>query len=274
MYIYTDGSKTDNGRVAAAFYVPSADVRQAARLNDDVTIYAAEMTAINMVLQWLVTLEKLPTTVIFSDSLSSLQSLRGNKHSSRPNLMTTRQLLDAVSDNVTLAWVPGHSSISGNETVDGLAKNATQHGSTDINIGYELQDGKATVEQYIDKKWQQQWTTSTKGRHFYRVQPRVSRHAQRTCNNRRKETTTGRLRLGKCCLNQYLYVIKQHPTGLCANCNVPETIEHHLLECPTSKATTKLKQTCTQLGHAYNLETILSTDELLDTAYSALDRRI
>ena len=54
--IYTDGSKTGNGIVAAAFYVSSADVRQAARLNDDVTIYAAEMTAINMVLQWLMTL--------------------------------------------------------------------------------------------------------------------------------------------------------------------------------------------------------------------------
>jgi hypothetical protein len=61
---------------------------------------------------------------------------------------------------------------------------------------------------------------------------------------------------------------------MCTACNVPETIEHHLLECPTSKTTARLKQACSELGLAYNLETILSTDALLDTAYSALDRRI
>jgi len=105
LHIYTDGSKTENGLVAAAFCIPSMKVNQAARLHNNLSIYAAEIMAINMALQWILTLTRIPIAVIFSDSLASLKTLKCLNTSTRHNLMhSSIQLLQAVGDRVTLVW--------------------------------------------------------------------------------------------------------------------------------------------------------------------------
>jgi hypothetical protein len=82
--------------------------------------------------------------------------------------------------------------------------------------------------------WQQDYDKSATGQHYKKLEPLVSRGIKFVCANRQKEVVITRLRLGKCSLNHYLHKIKRHADGLCANCQVPETIEHFLLDCPHS----------------------------------------
>ena len=273
--LHTDGSKTDSGLTAAAFYIPSAEISQTARLNNHLSIYAAEIMAINMALQWLLTLTTIPRAVIFSDSLTSLKSLKFPTANTRTNWMynSTQLLNAAVGDRVTLVWTPGYSHIHGNDMADQIAKAGTQRKSVDIDIGIDLKGSQAVVEKYIDNKWQEQWNTSAKGRHLHQIQPLVTRRIPQHGKSRRQETTASRLRLGKCQLNAYLHVIGRYDTGLCTLCSVPETIEHHLVECcNTTKG--KLQQLCKQANQPFTMATIRSRPSLLDAACVMLERRM
>ena len=53
--------------------------------------------------------------------------------------------------------------------------------------------------------------------------------------NRKKEVQMSRLRLGKVNLNERLYLMKKHDSGLCNSCNVTENIDHLLLTCKKRK---------------------------------------
>lgn len=273
LHIYTDGSKTERGVVAAAFRVPEIDEGHAVRLNDDVTIYAAEMTALAMALLWLQSANTQRPAAIFSDSLSSLQSLRSGKSRSRPNLQAALiELYDVISNDVTLVWVPGHSGLRHNDEVDLLAKAATHNSSVDFHIGYEVQDVAIMAEQYCAARWQQQWSADTKGRHLHSIQPNVPKTAMHGYSSRRKETTIARLRLGKCRLNSYMHVLQCHDSGLCATCNVPETIEHFVVECAYSKPRNTLLQYCNKNNVALSVRTVLTDETMTDILYRSLDR--
>jgi hypothetical protein len=52
---YTDGSKSTSGRVAAAYYIPAGEVGQSFRLIDNCSIYTAELIAIQLALEKLIT---------------------------------------------------------------------------------------------------------------------------------------------------------------------------------------------------------------------------
>ena len=87
--IYTDASKSTEGtsRVAAAFYIEDLDWGHAARLNDSASIYAAELHAIHMAINWLLQHGKDTKTTILSDSLGAIQSLKDKSSSSQPTAM-------------------------------------------------------------------------------------------------------------------------------------------------------------------------------------------
>ena len=53
IHAYTDASKDTEGKVGAAFYVTQLNVEQYARLTDNIIIYAADMTELKMVMDWL-----------------------------------------------------------------------------------------------------------------------------------------------------------------------------------------------------------------------------
>jgi len=273
LQIYTDGSKTENGIVAAAFRVPEVDESHSVRLNDHVTIYAAEMTALTMALQWLQSTNQHRRAAVFSDSLSSLMSLKSGESRSRPNLQSTlMEICDAITSDITIIWIPGHSGLRHNEEVDTLAKAATRRKDVDLDIGYEQQDISNAVEEYCNARWQQQWTANIKGRHLHAIQPKITRTMTHSCSSRQQETSTARLRLGKCRLNSYLHQLRQHNTGLCDNCRVPETVEHYVMECPSSKPRKALQQHCRNKGIHFRLPTILADDEMLQILYGSLDR--
>jgi len=135
---------------------------------------------------------------------------------------------------IEIIWIPGHVGVAGNEAADRLAKAATTKETIDIETELSKREIYDKIDRLIDDEWQLQYDKSPTGRQYKQLEPIVSRKLKYTCNQRAKEILITRLRLGKNCLNHYLFKIKRHPTGHCDHCRVPETINHFLLDCPYS----------------------------------------
>ena len=273
--IYTDASKTQDNRTTAAFYVPEIELKENVRLSNNLTIFAAELVAILLALEWVSSAENLdrqtPVTV-FSDSLSAIDALELGKSTCRPNLVNKiLQLLAVISNNITFVWIPSHIGIRGNEIVDRLAQSATTSKTIDLCVPLELKEMYKLVEKYICDRWQNSWLECSTGQQYKSIEPLVSLNVKYTSTNRRKEITITRLRLGKCCLNAYLKEISAHPDGLCQNCHTAETVEHFLLHC-CNRVSVSLRSACHELKIEPKLAIVLSDHRLIDVIYNNLDK--
>ena len=97
------------------------------RITDNVSIYAGELSAIKLAVTSIKQFPDSKKIVIFSDSLSAIQSIETGHTASRPSLL--RQLYEVIYDShhdISLAWIPAHVGVQGNELADHLAKAGTQ----------------------------------------------------------------------------------------------------------------------------------------------------
>ena len=273
--IYTDGSKNQSGQVGCSFCVPNLNIECSTRLSDNLSVYTAELIAIKLSVEWVLagerggSIEANKSIVIFSDSLSSLQSLDSQQSGSRPNLINeVLTILKEVKSQLSIVWIPGHSGIKGNDCADRLAKESLQKPAVDIIVSNEAKEAYEAVDNYILQKWQEQWDNLLTGKLNRRIVPLVSQKSKYSSNSRYKEVNISRFRLGKCRLNYYLNVMNSHPTGLCDTCKVPETIEHYLLKCQNSNVCVLLQDKCNRLGIKMDLESILNNEELCDVIHS------
>ena len=154
--------------------------------------------------------------------------------------METMQKLNQV--DTSIIWIPGHIGVTGNDRADSLARKASEKFEVDIENEVTINEIFDKIEQEIEAGWQRQYTNSSTARIYKQIEPKVSTEIKFINKNRRKEIAITRLRLGKCLLNSYLHQINKHETGLCETCKVPETVQHFLLECQTSKIF--LQQSC------------------------------
>ena len=53
LQIFTDGSKNQDNAVSAAMVIPERNIKIAKRLSNQLSIYVAELTAINYALSWI-----------------------------------------------------------------------------------------------------------------------------------------------------------------------------------------------------------------------------
>ena len=126
--IYTDGSK-DTGKhtTSCAFAIPEINLTRKFKLNGNLTVFTAELVAIEQALIWLIE-NPFKKVVILTDSLSAIQALQTGKGHSRPDkLLTISSLIDTVlrkNINLTIDWCPAHCNVLGNEIADAAAKAA------------------------------------------------------------------------------------------------------------------------------------------------------
>ena len=274
--IYTDGSKSEEGRTAASFVIPMAKESKNVRLSDKISVYTAELTAIKLSLEWVMEHEAEEwsrngnrSIAIFSDSLSSVESIARMSSNSRPNLIKeVFDLGNKIKNNITVIWVPSHVGIAGNEEADKLAKAALQNIDVDIKIKRERTELFGDISNVILEKWQDLFNASSTGTQNRLVAPIVtfkSKYSDKS--NRSKEVLISRLRLGKCRLNWYLFKMKRHNTGMCDVCNVKETIEHHLLYCKGNDTPQALDIESKRLGLTLSLQTALNEPNLRDIIF-------
>jgi len=200
---------------------------------------------------------------IFSDSKSALESIKSEKSKLRPNLLLEiMESITKLDTNITLVWIPAHVGLIGNEIADQLAKSALQHSNIDLNIKFEARELYSMVDNYVLKCWQSEWASSQSTVAYRSWHKSVSKLIKHSENNRQNQVLITRLRLGACGLNHHLCRIGCHDNGCCTSCNVPETVEHFLLDCPLSAIAAALKTKCLELNVACDLQNCLSVSAL------------
>ncbi|GBO39496.1 hypothetical protein AVEN_212383-1 [Araneus ventricosus] len=121
--IYTDGSNINDqvGAAIVVFYYNAEIFNRTIRLSDFATVYQAEVTGIQMALEFISTIG--PWNKI---NLLVLEALNTFKTSKQDILAIKNDILEMSKENsITLHWIPAHTGIQGNETADSYAKKAT-----------------------------------------------------------------------------------------------------------------------------------------------------
>ena len=128
--VYTDGSKLD-GRVGASFYAeyPNNSPKQAFfHLGIYSTVFQAEVLAISEMAKNLLW-EKMhnQSIVVLVDSQAAIKALIKCTVTSITVLNCIRNLNQLGKQNhVSIAWIPGHAGVHGNEVADYLAKSGSK----------------------------------------------------------------------------------------------------------------------------------------------------
>ena len=104
---------------------------------------------------------------------------------------------------VLFEWVPSYCGIFGNETVDGLAKDALEQ-ENEIEIAHNKSEINNIISNHYMEKWQQAWVSSQRGRFLFYLQPTI-RPTFKSNLRCRQDENMHRLRVGSCILNETLF---------------------------------------------------------------------
>lgn len=201
--------------------------------------YEAEVTALETAVYQLKTVfdtypSRAQNIVIFTDSMSALQSLEGNDRSRADMakiILDVDELMTSHNIKIVLQWIPGHSGTPGNDRADRLAKRGTTQEQPPTAT--TLQTAKSVVRTINKEIWLNGWAMGSTGREVYRYMASPDPNDNINHLARRDQSTIFRLRSQHIPLNRHLNRIQpQHPP-MCQMCDFPyETVDHHLFECP------------------------------------------
>ncbi|GBM93819.1 Putative protein in type-1 retrotransposable element R1DM [Araneus ventricosus] len=174
--IFTDGSKL-NGQVgssAVVFYHGKEIQHSVCRLPNHASVFAAEITGMDMTLSIVQSLTVWDPVRIYTDSLSLLQAL--------PSTITVDPMVWTLKEkcielmakrNLQLFWVKAHVGVTRNEAADQYAKGATTRSSADIRILKTVSDFRREVKSELISMWQTRWVQAATGRQTARYFPLV-----------------------------------------------------------------------------------------------------
>ena len=246
--IYTDGSKQTNCATGLGIYIPSTNTQIVEALHPTYSIFEAEMAAIKTALTYIkkqfisnynsnISNSTENNIVIYSDSLSAITAIENfsTRQLTRQivEILDEHAILKSLQVNITIAWIPSHVDIRGNEMADKLAKAATLLSAEHLQPLVTLIDIYKTIDTKIISLWQEVYTKSNTIPHYKTIEPQVNFSNKFSSKNVNKESIISRLRLGNTYLNKYLQKIGKHSNGNCDHClNKKETISHFLTKCP------------------------------------------
>jgi ribonuclease HI len=230
------------------------------RLNNDLSIYKAELYAIFHSLQIIESLDNISDISIFTDSLSAAHSIKINRSKTNNHLVNDiNEVTHNLQNKIEIVWIPSHLGIKGNEIADKLANQAINHTLIDIHLPFEIIELTENIISEIDNTFQKIWSSTNCP--YETLHPSFSRHVPFPSRTRRDENLITRLRLGKVNLNYYLQKLDKHPTGLSDNCKTLETITHFLFEC-NSPLVYKINNWCSYHNLARGDISILNNNQI------------
>jgi kelch-like protein 2/3 len=249
LLIYCDGSQKDGGTGCGVW---SSSFILKARLPDSFTVYSSELYAIYISLSFLA--KRPGKYLILSDSLSSLLAIR-HPHATKHYLVS--RILSIVTslkrDKFTLAWVPSHMDIYGNEQADKVAKSALQLPNITA-APLSLSDLGRVITTHYRECWSTAWQAQRE--EVLRIKPTPSNSTPLDLP-RPQQVCVSRLRLQTCLLTHGHY-FSGDPRPICNPCSCPLTLDHLLLHCTVHSAHRHpLLVECTSLGVPFMLTSLL-----------------
>ena len=173
--IFTDGAKEGN-RVAAA--VVHRDNTKCVRLPDAASIFRAELYAL-LLERDVVRSSKENNFVIFTDSMSSLQSINGFNLDSDlvQKFLKDYTVLAKNGKNSILCWIPSLVGILGNEKADAAAKSALSLPVTRMKLPATGVYPRITKLIFDEEVW-----NCCAGNKLHAIRPTVGDYKQKTEN--------------------------------------------------------------------------------------------
>ena len=215
---------------AAAFFTKDPDNPKTARLRDGSSVFNAELEGILLTIKKFLTLQQFKNFVIYTDSLSAVESLRCKTFKTK-NVKRFYNLLKKIppQTQLVIAWVPSHVGIPGNERADRLAK-AALTSSLAAHSQVCWSDIKTRVDTYICTAWQTLWNNETRNK-LYEIRPNLK---ESLCNTTQSldlkhETVMTTLRIGHTWIT-HSYLLKKEDQPFCHACDNPFTVKHILVE--------------------------------------------
>lgn len=238
---YTDGSKTAAGSyVGLAVVCPQLNLSFQFRIPSLASIFTAESLAIQIALEHILS-SRIPNATIFTDSLSVLQAISQTSDfipsSTTAIFKIKKLLLDLISLNcqVTLAWIPSHLGIPGNELVDSLAKEASSKG-TSLDSPLPPSDLFPLVNTVVFSDFERfllNYRPSTGIFYFSNCySPSRKPWFHSSVFGRREITTFSRMRSNHYSLASSLHRKNLIDSPLCPTCQIEEDLNHIFWACP------------------------------------------
>jgi ribonuclease HI len=243
IHLFTDASKSIDGSVGIAVYNPQKHTSVNLRLSNNISIYSAELVAIQLAISWLHLHASCNScAIIFTDCLSALTSIKNHSSKSHPTLIhnilhSINHLYNNKNIKLKISYVSAHVGVTPNEIADTAANLARSRPIINYHFELDYGDYKTLISNYVYKLWQQQYKEHTATGGFYRkIRPTLDIKVPRYSNQRIKQVTGVRLRTGHNMLADSLFKRNLHNTGLC-DCGEQETVQHILfnITCPKYK---------------------------------------
>ena len=231
--VYTDGSASGGTRNGGAAAVVT---RRSPLQPDVVTIiktkgrtftssYEEKAAAMKSALSWTLTnANHHSITVLFCTYSKSLCEALISSH---PRTLSIHNSINSISSSVFIQWIPGHSSIPGNDLADKAAKEATAI-TTDTILPISLSNSIQVINETIRDAPPIHERVAAVYKHR-----RVSRDVKHI-NNIKDDVLIARLRSGHHpSLKQYLHRLDPSQDPNCPNCCEEEQdLIHWLPDCP------------------------------------------
>lgn len=237
--IYTDGSKMNTG-VGCGIYSEHFGIEKSFKLDDNCSIFQAEVLAIHNALLHLVELNIYNAKVaICIDSQAAIKALYSFTIKSKL-VLKCRHTLSLLSENnnILLCWVPGHSDIQGNERVDELAKLGCDSSRMADEIYPPLQYYKNVIDTKMSILSQQRWELLPGHRVSKATLPKVDIKRTNTLLslNRKDLSLISGIYTGHCLIGIHAIRLGLPGNEECRSCGAidsTESIEHLFCECDT-----------------------------------------
>ena len=248
--IYTDGSGY-NGGVGAAAVFSQAEYRLYLGTAEEATVYAAELVGVMAafdIIRFLIARnhdQGREGYDIYTDNQAAIKAVqtgytRSGQETLREIAKMWEQIRESTTANITIIWTPAHLGTPGNEHADQAAKKAAEGDvQTSQSLKYTPKSLIAAIKTQSARRWQeeweQDWKTSPKGRHSYRITERPNKNVLKLHGmlSKAKSAIGVQLRTGKIGLGEFLHgrKVPGFDTPLCSCGEGDQSVHHVLLAC-------------------------------------------